>query len=183
MTKPDDPRPTLMDRITSRPIYDQAPAIVAAAAWAFWGVGALGLDDPALSSQRAAIYTSLGTLSALVLASATFVCTMTYQSTNMLMNAAFKKFRPEIRRNWLSILATALVAAAVSVSLLATDSLSPRWSLVVGGYILAIILIRGLRALYWLNYSLFGDELDGARRKKVELEGVPLLKDKSDATR
>lgn len=181
MTTP-RPEPTFRDHLAAWPLIDIIAALVLTAPWAIWGVRATGLAGVEAADHRIALYGVLATFCAFVLTAATFVCTMTYQSSNVLMNAALARYRPELRRNWIAILSATLLGAAVSLALLAIDPLTPFWSLVGAGYVLVLTLIRGARALYWLNYSLFGDELDGTRPAKIDLDSVPML-DQKDPTR
>lgn len=167
--------PTLKDHLAAWPFIDAIAALFFATPWAVWGVAATGLAGVEMADHRIAIYEVLATFCAFVLTAATFVCTMTYQSTNVLMNAALSRYRPELRRNWISILTSALLGAAVSLGLLAIDLTSPYWSLVIAGYVLILTLIKGARALYWLNYSLFGDELHPDRPARIDLDTVPML--------
>lgn len=178
------PEPTFRDHLAAWPFIDAIAALALAAPWAVWGVQATGLVGLEAAAHRVALYGVLATFCAFVLTAATFVCTMTYQSTNVLMNAALTRYRPELRRNWISILTSTLLSAAVSLGLLAIDLATPFWSLVIAGYVLSLTLLKGVRALYWLNYSLFGDELHAAERPaKIDLENVPMLNSKGSSER
>lgn len=159
--------------IVAHPWVDYIPALMATALWSLLGIGATGLLDaaPQQSASRLEIYVGLGTFCGLVLASATFVCTMTYQSSNILMNRVVRYYKAELRRNWVAILGSTLLSAVLALTLIAVDARLPFVALSVAGLLLSLTLLRGVRALYWLNYSLFGDELQPEHRPKVE---VPL---------
>lgn len=119
------------------------------------------------AAQRVAIYQGAATFAGLALASATFVCAMTYQSSNILMSAVVANFRKELRRNWVAIIVSCLLSASGSIVLIFVEAAAPRLALSVAVTLLAWVLFSGFRSVYWMNYTLFGEELEPRRYPRI----------------
>lgn len=142
-----DDRYTLRDLVVEHPIVDQAPAVVAGAGWYF-----LFRDwDPENVSE---FLVGLATVSALVLTAATFVCTLTYQSTTPRVVAIRTAYGPQIRRNWTSIFLLsflASVAPLAAILFLGSGPVTPLLAI----WAAAMLMTKSARTLYWLKTMLF----------------------------
>lgn len=107
---------------------------------------------------RLALYQGGATVAGLALAAATFVCAMTYQSANVLMNGVRHRFARELSRNWTSIILSTLGAAILSILAIVIDgALGPRIAVTIALYALTLTAMKGLRTVFWLIYTLFAD--------------------------
>lgn len=113
------------------------------------------------SEARGTIYATMATVSGLALAAATFVCTMTYQSANILMAGIIKSHATELRRNWTTIISSNLVTALLPLAALAMDERLPHIGIVIASYSVTLLCMRFSRAVWWLQYSLFRQEQAG----------------------
>lgn len=116
---------------------------------------------------RRVVYTGLASLSALGFTASTFVCTMTYQSSNYLMSDIRKHHSAAVRRNWTSILATLLGAAVTALILHAVDAWFSDLAIGVAAGLLALVAAQMYRALWWLKRTLFIEDV-ASRRAGVE---------------
>lgn len=110
------------------------------------------------SGARGTIYATMATVSGLTLAAATFVCTMTYQSANILMAGIVRSHAAELRRNWTTIISSNLVTALLPLAALAMDTKLPHIGIVIASYAVTLLCVRFMRAVWWLQYSLFRQE-------------------------
>lgn len=120
------------------------------------------------AATRRSVYTGLGTVAGLAFAASTFVCSMTYQSTNYLMSDIRKSHSVAIRRNWISILSSLIAVAILSVALHVIDALTPSLAMGLAAGGLAVVLLRVLRALWWMRQTLF---VEDASSQKAETSG------------
>ena len=95
------PHLTLINGIMAHPATDILGATIITATW--W---LLSNPVPQLPGDGSPndLFIGLSTLSGLVMATATFICTMLYQSNSHFMVEARKRFPEELARNWLSII-------------------------------------------------------------------------------
>ena len=114
------------------------------------------------SGARETIYATMATVSGLALAAATFVCTMTYQSANILMTGIVRSHATELRRNWTTIISSNLVTALLPLAALAMDERLPHIGIVIASYAVTLLCVRFMRAVWWLQYSLFRQEQSGS---------------------
>jgi hypothetical protein len=145
-------RETLRSIVSDHPAVDLIP--VAAV------VIVLFVIPARLSGQvdhRLALYGAATAFAGLVLAAATFVCTLTYQSTSYLMSDIRKTHANAIRRNWVSILTWVLLAGAADLAAFVVDPSSPRVAVGIVLCSLVLVLAKGLRSIWWLKFTLFVD--------------------------
>lgn len=152
-------RSLIADTFAAHPSVDWlvvAP-VGAGASWLMWG-DRVDLTD----GSRSAFLGGVATLAGLVLAAATFICTLTYQSTSQQVAYVRKHFGPELRRNWRAIFASILAAAvATLVAFLILDT-RPEIAMSVGVFGLVTVVVRAARAHYWLSYTLFMHQVSDA---------------------
>jgi hypothetical protein len=159
-------RPILADKVAAHPIYDHVFPVLAVAVWVI-----LAQWVPPQESARQWIYGSVATVSGLALAASTFACTMTYQSSNILMTQVRKMFTKELRRNWMAILRSALLTALLPLIALAIDSTNSAAATGVTLYAVFLLIARFLRSIFWLSYTLFMSETSESipERREVSL--------------
>lgn len=139
------------DRIAAHPSIDQALALGAPGAWVLWLDG-FTPSDPA---ARLTFYGAAATLAALALAAATFVCTMTYQSTNEYVAIVRRRYGHELRKNWTTVITSTLLAAVAPVVAMVIDDRFTAVAMAAVVYCLALVVLRFLRSVYWLRLTLF----------------------------
>jgi len=147
-------RPTklgVFDELIAHPIYDQIVPLAVAIAWYFQLHG----SAPADGASRIAFYVGVATLAALVLTAATFVCALTYQSTAGPLVTVRERFGGTLRRNWISVIISTLFVAALVLVAVLVDSTSSRVAMSSAVYGLVLVVLRGFRSVYWLQFSLF----------------------------
>jgi len=103
---------------------------------------------------RLAFVGGASTIAGLVMTGATFICALTYQSSNILMAKVRDLYSRPLRRNWASILGGAFISAVAPVA-----------SLLLTGYpwvaslacVSSLVLISCVftRAIFWMRYTLF----------------------------
>ena len=107
---------TLGDALAAHPSVDMlAPAIPII----IWAISGRPVPDDNVSQN---LFVALSTLSGLVMAAVTFICSMSYQSESRYMQIARDRYHDELSRNWVSIIAwTAITAVLPLASLCAFD--------------------------------------------------------------
>lgn len=148
------------------PALDQLLPIVAVMLWLVLAQSYVPSDD----ATRRNIYTLIATVSGLAMAATTFACSMTYQSANILMTRVKDLFAASLKRNWVTIIRSNLVTALIPVGAMAIDGLSAQWASGLALYAVVLLVARFLRALYWLQYTLFMQNLSAQVREKVIVE-------------
>ena len=139
----------LRERWLQRPFVDHAPALLIAAV--ILSTGAFS-DLP--QSTLATLVVGVTTVAALVMTAATFICALTYQSSNILMTKVRERHAAALSRNWGAIISGAFLAAVVPLlALLVPSHRNPVTSAVI--YCLAIVTVRFFRAVFWMRYTLF----------------------------
>lgn len=123
--------------------------------------------------MRSSIYGGASAFGGLALAAATFACSMTYQSANILLSQARATYSRELRRNWLSIILWMLFAAVLPLLGAGIDGWSSAWGLRLAGFGLAMTCIKAIRATFWLGYTLFMDEIEAGTLPTVEAPPIP----------
>lgn len=139
----------LQDFILRHPIFDQLIPALAFALWHFIGHGRVpGSDD-----AQTAAYVGLSAVAGIVLAAATFVCTMLYQSSSTSVRMLRREFKNELSKNWASIFVFIFVAATlpIAATLLRDTNSSLAFGFVL--YSAAILLGRSFRTFLWLIVS------------------------------
>lgn len=151
------------------PSLDLLPGLLVTVA----GLVAVGRLPGVELEMRAVVYGGVAAFGGLALAAATFACSMTYQSSNILMSRVRNEFASDLRVNWQSIIIWMLVGAVLPLVAALVDGLSARLglTLAVGG--LAFILIKVVRAMFWLGYTLFMDEVDQTLPQKIPAPARP----------
>jgi hypothetical protein len=139
------------------PVLDQIPALVLAGVTSTLGV-ARSLSEGRVTTAAIGVVT----VAALVMAAATFICAMTYQSANILMTRVRERFAADLRTNWGSILAGTFVGAVAPIIAIvfASDS---TLVIVACTYSLTLVAARFTRAAFWLKYTLFMQEASEIR--------------------
>ncbi|KRE72618.1 hypothetical protein [Arthrobacter sp. Soil762] len=148
------------------PMVDHVLPLAGVALWFFIAQSYFPADD----ATRRSIYTLIATVSGLAMAATTFACSMTYQSANILMTRVKDLFAVSLKRNWVTIIRSNLMTALIPVVAMAIDGLSAHWA--AGGALYAVLLLvaRFLRALYWLQYTLFMQSLAAQVPEKVVVQ-------------
>lgn len=146
------------ERLVQHPAIDHVPASILAALTLVSGSFA---DLP--TEDRTTLVMGVTTIAALVMAAATFVCAMTYQSANILMAQVRQRHADALRRNWSSIIAGCFVAATLPILTLLAPA-SSRLAVTVCLYSLSLVAARFVRAMFWMAYTLFMDEAAGTRQ-------------------
>ncbi|EFQ82743.1 hypothetical protein HMPREF0063_11952 [Aeromicrobium marinum DSM 15272] len=145
----------LRDLVVEHPGLDHLPAILAVGTWA------LLMRDLEVSNVPEFLV-GLATVSALVLAAAAFVCTLTYQSSAQRVVDLRIAFGVQIQRNWVSIFAITFVAAVaplVALLLVGTGPVGPA----IAVWASAMLVMKAGRTLYWLRAMVFTQYLDDVR--------------------
>lgn len=144
----------LADALSAHPLVDLVlPVAASIACYLYLEAGTYPEDG------RRAFYSALAGIAGLVMTAAIFVCTMTYQSANLLMNEVRRRFQKELKRNWTSIIGWSLGAALLALGAILIDAHSVQYALTVCAFALSILLAKFLRALFWLRYTLFASEI------------------------
>lgn len=139
------------DVLAARPIFDQIVPVTFGVLYAV----VLRSLTPTSDDVRVAFYVGVSTLAALAVAAATFVCTMTYQSTGEHMTTVRRRYGEVLRRNWTAILVSTLVAATLPLIGILVDT---RWrtaGMLIAIYSLLLVVVRFARSVYWLRVTLF----------------------------
>lgn len=140
----------LKDAWAARPAFDQVlPLSVGLSAWTLVPVQSLDV------TARVAFYAGVATVSGLVLAAATFVAALTYQSANILMSDVRSRYAVELARNWHAVIRSCLLAAIIAITCIAIDYWTPRAAFGAAAYLLLLVGLRGYRALWWFMYTLY----------------------------
>lgn len=158
------------DRIAARPVFDHLLPIGALAFWFFALAGVVPSD----ANARAYIYAGTATVSGLAMAASTFACSMTYQSSNVLMAHAREMFSKPLKRNWISVIRSNLLTSIAPLAALAVDGNSRSWGMAIAIYSVALLIARFNRALFWLQYTLFMQDVTVQIPKKID---VPMRSD------
>jgi len=136
----------VQDFILHRPILDQAVPLVLLVAWYYLCKQLIPGSDSDISS----VYVGLSAMAGIVLAAATFVCTMLYQSQSSSAKALRARFSKTMAKNWASIFSFVFVAAILPlVATLVRDS-DPRLAFALVIYSAGILIGRSFRTYLWL---------------------------------
>lgn len=158
-------RRAVADFLAAHPGVDHIIPISIVAAWLL----ALSGTVPPSESPRLYVYAGISTLSALVLAAATFVCTLTYQSTSPLVHDVRRRFAPELRRNWASIIFSALGCAVLPIAAMAIDEQHTTSAFGLALYGLVLLVAKFGRSVFWLKYALFMQDASARTPETIEL--------------
>lgn len=146
-------RNAVKDWLLAHPVVDQVAAIAAALLMAR-SAGWL----PAEASERIEFYAALAGLCGLVLASATFVCTLTYQSSSHFMRFVRQRFGKVLSRNWTAIIGSTFAAAITALAAILLDASASTVAAGAVAYSLAAMGTSFVRVLIWLRHTLFLEE-------------------------
>jgi hypothetical protein len=139
------------DFLAAHPLVDQLVATLAVLAWVFILADLVTVPE----ASRPTIYAGVATISGLAMAASTFVCSMTYQSGNILMAKVVQVHSVALRRNWVSIISSNLLTAVAPLVALAVDRSHSSIASAVTVYSLALLMTRFGRAIWWMQYTLF----------------------------
>lgn len=141
----------IRDFLAEHPLVDQLVAVAAVLVWVFFVADLIVVPE----SSRPTIYAGVATISGLAMAASTFVCSMTYQSGNILMAKVVQVHSQALRRNWMSIISSNLITAVAPLVALAIDRSYSGIASAITIYSLALLMTRFGRALWWMQYTLF----------------------------
>jgi hypothetical protein len=147
-----DVRIGVVDFYAARPWVDLLAVALLGLLWVLAGAELL---TPSSAAARLEFYVGVATLAALVLAAATFVCTMVYQSASPHVETVRKRFGATLRTNWTAIIAWSLLAAASPIVAILLDEKYPAWAMAISVVALGLIVMRFARSVYWLRLTLF----------------------------
>lgn len=151
------PHLTLINGIMAHPATDILGATIITATW--W---LLSNPVPQLPGDGSPndLFIGLSTLSGLVMATATFICTMLYQSNSPLMIEARKRFPEELSRNWLSIIIWTLTTAILPLFSLCLWGIDRITSFGIVIFSTSLLLAKGGRSIYWCKlHALHGKSI------------------------
>jgi hypothetical protein len=161
---------TANDFLAERPVVD---LIVPAVAAILWFV--LGWQIPEDAAPRAAAYTALSAASGIVLAAATFACSMMYHSNARYVVLVREEYPVELRRNWRSILIWLLATTLIPIASIVVDGQLPVMAFVASGLSGLMILVKFLRIIYWFDVTLSMEEASrhSPERRNINFEIPP----------
>ena len=163
---------TLGDALATHPSVDMlAPAIPII----IWAISGRPVPDDNVSQN---LFVALSTLSGLVMAAVTFICSMSYQSESRYMQIARDRYHDELSRNWVSIIAWTAITAVLPLASLCLWPSRPGLSTAISIYALVmmiaklgrsiskhptscsstslVMMIAKLgRSIHWMKYTLF----------------------------
>lgn len=137
------------DFILRRPLVDQLVPILALGVWHFVFHGQV----PGTPAAQSAAYVGLSAVAGIVLAAATFVCTMLYQSSSTSVKTLRDKFTGELAKNWTSIFAFIFVAAILPIIATLLQDTHNALAFGLALYSGAILFSRSFRTYLWLIVS------------------------------
>ncbi|VEI24480.1 Uncharacterised protein [Rothia aeria] len=100
------------------------------------------------------------TFSAFVLTAAVFACSMTYQSSNIVISSIRKTYSTELRKNWSSIIFWSLFCAFFSAISIPLIPLSSSLSYIIAFVSIGMSLMKGIRSVIWLKTVFLSEEYD-----------------------
>lgn len=139
---------TLGDALAAHPSVDMlAPAIPI-----IWAISGRPVPDDNVSQN---LFVALSTLSGLVMAAVTFICSMSYQSESRYMQIARDRYHDELSRNWVSIIAWTAITAVLPLASLCLWPSRPGLSTAISIYALVMMIAKLGRSIHWMKYTLF----------------------------
>lgn len=139
---------TLRDLWAETPILDLAiPAVVLAV----WMLFELPIPE---GSVRSLVFTSLSSASGIILAAATFVCALFYQSNSRFVLLVRKKHPFALRRNWNHILGSLLATTLAPIVSIVIDAPAEHWAFGIAIVAGALMTVRFARVIYWFDLTL-----------------------------
>ena len=140
---------TLGDAFAAHPGVDMlAPAIPIFV----WIASGKPVPDDSISQN---LFVALSTLSGLVMAAVTFICSMSYQSEARYMQIARERYHDELSRNWVSIIAWTAVTAMLPLISLCLWPSHQGISTAISIYALVMMIAKLVRSIHWMKYTLF----------------------------
>lgn len=127
---------TLDDALAAHPSVDMlAPAIPII----IWAISGRPVPDDNVSQN---LFVALSTLSGLVMAAVTFICSMSYQSESRYMQIARDRYHDELSRNWVSIIAWTAITAVLPLASLCLWPSRPGLSTAISIYALVMMIAK-----------------------------------------
>lgn len=151
------PQRSVREWVVQHPVIDHLPGL-GLAVLAVWTGAFTTLPD----GDRTTLVIGATTVAALVMAAATFICAMTYQSANILMTQVRQRHAAALRRNWFSIIAGCFAAAILPILTVLTPA-SVSLAVAACLYSMGLVAARFARAMFWMSYTLFMQEADDVR--------------------
>lgn len=105
-------------------------------------------------------YGGTATFAGLALAAATFACSTTYQSANVLLSRVRRANARLLRRNWTWVILSLIACGVIPLLAMLLDGLWPTAALTVTLMTLAAVTTSAVRAVSWLAYTLWMDVLE-----------------------
>ncbi|WP_169274675.1 Na+:H+ dicarboxylate symporter [Bifidobacterium moraviense] len=136
--------------LVAHPGFDMLAPVIVVGGWLFL-LHAPTPDDNV--SQN--VFVAISTLSGLVMAAATFICTMTYQSVSRYMQVTHKRYHDELSRNWLSVIAWTAASAVAPIVSLCLWKTCERTATAISLWALILMGVKLIRSIHWLKYTLF----------------------------
>ncbi|ENO17444.1 hypothetical protein HMPREF9004_1810 [Schaalia cardiffensis F0333] len=154
---------------TVRNIWVQHPAVdlvLAGSLFAFLYFSIEG--DIFTPTGLQAFLSALSTTAGLVMAAATFVCTILYQSSNPSIKKLISRHGRGVARSWVCIILITLIAC-VAASALTGLTEATFWAGQIGITLLALVFIEGVRAVWWLNAVFKLEETEHIRTDRAQV--------------
>lgn len=122
---------------------------------------------------RSLLYTTTSAAAGIALAAATFVCTMFYQASGDLVTAIRKRFGTTLRRNWVWVLSSLLMAVVLPVAAIVVDAFSGAAGTAMVGASLVIMITSFYRVIYWFSNTLHVLEAEDPEPVPVRVKNLP----------
>ena len=104
-----------------------------------WAISGRPVPDDNVSQN---LFVALSTLSGLVMAAVTFICSMSYQSESRYMQIARDRYHDELSRNWVSIIAWTAITAVLPLASLCLWPSRPGLSTAISIYALVMMIAK-----------------------------------------
>lgn len=147
---PDTPASSIANSIAAHPFVDAVASLVVSVSWYMSECRTFDFEEPC-----AELFTSLSSVSGLLMAAATFICSMVYQSGSGRMKYAITKYSDELSRNWSSIIVWTMVTAVLPLISLYIYKEYARVAIAVSLYSVLMMFFKTIRSMHWLKYTLF----------------------------
>ena len=95
-------------------------------------------------------FIGVSTLGALVMATATFVCALMYQSNGAIITIVRKRYGDILAHNWLNVIGWTLLGAVLPLGSILIRMYA-RLAFGIALFSLVIIIEKGVRSLFWLK--------------------------------
>lgn len=142
-------KPTLGDAFAAHPSVD---ALTPAIPIIIWMIAGKPVPDDDISQN---LFVALSTISGLVMAAVTFICSMSYQSESRYMRITRERYHDELSRNWVSIITWTTATALLPLASLCLWQSQQELSTAISIYALAMMTTKLGRSIHWMKYTLF----------------------------